>query len=151
VNWKTIRILCASAILIGCGAGGMQTSSNTPVMPQQGSIQVGQWEFTMSPTNGNQNVNVESDLTATPIGAIGSNPTATALYWKQIGDSLPNLYSYCLGLQTTFSVSGNTVTALLFEGTNQLVKATSTLSADGKSMNGSFQLSHGSLRCSAHD
>jgi hypothetical protein len=55
-------------------------------------------EFTMSPTNGNQNVNVESDLTSTPIGAIGSNPTATALYWKQIGDSLPNLYSYCLGL-----------------------------------------------------
>lgn len=29
-------------------AGGMQTSGNTPVMPQ-GSIQVGQWEFTMSP------------------------------------------------------------------------------------------------------
>jgi hypothetical protein len=149
VNWKTIRILCASAILIGCGAGGMQTSSNTPVMPQQGSIQVGQWEFTMSPTNGNQNVNVESDLTSTPIGAIGSNPTATALYWKQIGDSLPNLNSYCLGLQTTFSVSGNTVTALLFEGTNQLAKATSTLSADGKSMNGSFQLSGATVPCGA--
>jgi hypothetical protein len=149
VNWKTIRILCASAILIGCGAGSMQTSSNTPVMPQQGSIQVGQWEFTMSSTNGNQSVNVESDLTSTPIGAIGSNPTATALYWKQIGGSLPNLYTYCLGLHTTLSVSGNTATALLFEGTNQLAKATATLSADGKSMNGSFQLSGATVPCGA--
>jgi len=149
MNWKTIRILSASVILIGCGAEGMQTPNNTPVMPHQGSIQAGQWEFTFSSASGSQNVYVESDLTSLPVGGIVSNTTATALYWNQTGGSLANLYSYCLGLQATFSVSGDTVTALLFEGTNQVAKATATLSADGNSMNGSFQLSGATVPCGA--
>jgi hypothetical protein len=148
MNWKAIRILSTS-ILIGCGTGGMQTSNNALVMPQQDSIQLGQWEFTISPANGNQNVYVESDLTSMADGEIVSNTTATALYWNQTGGSLTNLYSYCLGLQATFSVSGNTVTALFLEGTNEVARTTATLSADGKSMNGSFQLSDATAPCGA--
>jgi hypothetical protein len=149
MNWKTIRILSASAILIGCDAGGMQTPSNTPVMPQQGSIQLGQWEFTISSASGNEDVFVESDLTSMPVGGIVSNTTATALYWNQTGGSIANLYSYCLGLQATFSVSGNIVTVLFLEGTNQVAKATAILSPEGKSVNGSFQLSGATVPCGA--
>jgi hypothetical protein len=121
----------------------MQTSNNSP------SIQAGQWEFTISSTNGNPNVYVESDLTSTPVGGIASGITGTAVFWNQGSGSLALLYAYCLGVQTTFSMKGNTVTALLFEGTNQVAQASATLSADGKSMDGSFQLSGGTGLCGA--
>jgi len=127
----------------------MQTSNDTLVTRQQDNIQLGQWEFTVSPTNGNQNVYVESDLTSMPVGGIVSSTKATALYWSQTGGSFANLYSYCLGLQGTVSINGNAVTALFLEGADQIAEATATLSADGRSMNGSLQLSAATVPCGA--
>jgi hypothetical protein len=140
-------VLLLSIVLVGCGGGG--SSSTTTPTPQGATMQAGQWEFTIVSTNGNHNIYVEADLTATPVGAIGSNLTATALFWPQTGGSIAGLYDYCVGEQTTFSVSGNTVTALLFEGSNQVAKATATLSSDGKSMTGTFQVNGVKDLCTA--
>jgi hypothetical protein len=141
--------LAASAMLIGCGGMSLQSPSNPPVMPLQSTMQAGQWEFTIASSDGSTDVYVESNLTAKPSGGISSNTTATALYWTQGGstDKLAALYVYCRGVQAAFSTTGNNVIALLFEGTTQIAQATATLSADGKSMNGSFQLSGGTSLC----
>jgi hypothetical protein len=122
--------------LCGCGGGG--SSSTTPPTPQGATMQTGQWEFTIASTNGNPNTYVEADLTSTPVGAIGSYVTATVLF-QTGGGTIGGLYNECVSFQTTFSVSGNTVTALLFQGSNQIAQATATLAADGKSMTGTTQ------------
>jgi hypothetical protein len=141
MNWKTIGTLFASGMLIGCGGMGMQTSNMSPAAP------TGQWEFTISSASGNPNVYVESDLIAAPMGETSSNMTGTALYWNQNGGSLALLYSYCLGVHTALSMSGNNITAQLFEGGNEVAQATATLSVDGKTMNGSYQLTSGTQLC----
>jgi hypothetical protein len=131
---------------IGCGGGSQTSISPTP---QQASIETGQWEFTIASTN--PAVYVETDLTE-PQGmesSIGSYIYATALFWNQNGGSIAGLYEDCVNWQTTLSVTGNAVTAMVFSGSTQAAQATATLSADGKSMSGTFQLNGVSALCSA--
>jgi hypothetical protein len=131
-------VLLSAFFVGGCGGG----TSTSPITPQQANIQTGQWEFTIASTNGNPNIFVETDLTE-PQGmesAIGSYIYATALFWPQTGGGVAGLYDYCVNEQTSLSVVGNAVTAMIFEGSNQVAQATATLSADGKSMNGTYQL-----------
>lgn len=137
-------LVFVSILLNGCGGGGI----NSPASPTQ-AMQTGQWEFAIASTNGNPVIYVEADLTATPVGAIGSYIPATALFWPQTGGGIAGFYDYCVNQQTSFSVTGNTVTALLFSGSTQVAQATATLSADGKSMTGTFQLSGVSALCAA--
>ncbi len=118
-------------------------------------MQIGQWEFTVASTNGDPNIYVEADVLhggtpgGNPSAGLGSYIYETALFWPQTGGSIAGSYEYCTNWQTSFSVTGNTVTALLFAGTNQVAQATATLSTDGKSMTGTFQLTGVSALCAA--
>jgi hypothetical protein len=142
---KLHAILVGIFVLCGCG-GGSSTNPNTS--PQ--NMQLGQWEFTVTSTNANPTVYVETDLSnGGGTTGIGSYISATAVFWNQTGGSIAGLYDYCTGEQTTLSVTGNNVTALVFVGSTQLAQATATLSSDGKSMQGTYQLSgNGTAVCS---
>jgi hypothetical protein len=146
---KILAIVILCFALVGCGGGGQSTTPTTSTTPQQASFQTGQWEFSVQSTNSNPTIFVESDETATPVGAIGSYVTATDLFWNQTGGYIAGLYDSCSNYQTTLSVSGNTVTGLLFAGSTQIAHTTATLSADGKSMSGTFQLDGVTAFCAA--
>jgi hypothetical protein len=140
---KALAVLCSILFVFagsGC-SGSVGTNSNTPSTPNQVAMQAGQWEFTIASTN-NPNIFIEADITTTPLGGSQSSQFGTALFWNQTGGRIAGLYEYCVSLQTTFSITGNTVTALLFDATttNQIAHATATLSTDAKSMTGTFQL-----------
>jgi hypothetical protein len=127
-------LIVLAVMMSGCGA------TSSPTNPQ--NMQLGQWEFAVTSTNGSPVVYVETDLSnGGGTTGIGSYINATAVFWNQTGGSIAGLYNYCLGTQTTFSVTGNNVTALVFVGSTQLAQATATLSSDGKSMQGTYQLS----------
>jgi hypothetical protein len=142
----TTWLVCLAILLTGCGGGS--SGSRTPT-PTQVVMQTGQWEFTIASTNGNPNIYLEADMASTPVGAIGSYITATALFWPQTGGSIAGLYDYCVNWQTSVSVTGNSVTVLLFSGSTQVAQATATLSPDGKSMTGTFQLNGVAGLCAA--
>jgi hypothetical protein len=131
------------------GCSGAANSRNPPT-PSQATMQAGQWEFTLASTGSNPKIFVEADITTTPLGGSQSSGTGTALFWDQTGGRIAGLYDDCVGVQATFSISGNTVTALLFDATstNQIAHATANLSTDTKSMTGTFQL-NGSALCAA--
>lgn len=125
----------------GCSGAPGTNSTTTSSTQSQEVMRTGQWEFTIACPN-NPNVSIESDVTSIPLGGSQSDQLGTAMFWNQTGGHIAGLYEYCVGLQSTFSITGNTVTALFFEATttNQVAHATATLSTDAKSMTGTFQL-----------
>jgi hypothetical protein len=138
-------LIILAVMMSGCGA----TSSPTNPYTSPGNMQLGQWEFTVVSTNGSPAVYVETDLSnGGGKTGIGSYINATAVFWNQTGGSIAGLYDYCIGEQTTLSVTGNTVTALVFVGSTQLAQATATLSSDGKSMQGTYQVGAATAVCS---
>lgn len=143
-------LLCVLCIaLLGCGSGGSYNGgSNSTSNP---TMHTGQWEFTIASTNGNPNIYMEADVSSPSgnAGSLGSYVYETALFWPQTGGSIAGSFEYCVNEQTTFSVTGNSVTAMLFSGSTQVAQATATLSADGKSMTGTYQLNGVSALCAA--
>jgi hypothetical protein len=149
---KALAVLCILFVFAFSGCSGTRGgNSQTPPPQNQATMQAGQWEFTIASANGNPNVFAEADVTTAPMGGSLSSSTGTALFWPQTGGQIAGLYDDCVGLQATFSISGNTVTALLFPATapNPVAQATATLSTDTKSMTGTFQLSGVTALCGA--
>jgi len=147
VSYATVLFL--SIVSSGCGGGAISTQSPTSPRSGQSVMQTGQWEFTIASTNGNPNIYVEADLTSAAVGSMGSYVTATTLFWPQTGGGIAGLYQDCHNEQTSFSVTGNAVTSMLFNGSTQVAQATGTLAADGKSVTGTFQLNGVSALCAA--
>lgn len=142
---RLLPVVSLSLILAGCGLAGGNSAN-----PSQATMQIGQWEFTVASTNGDPNLYVEADVTnGNGTTGYGSYINATAMFWPQNGGPIAGAYDYCSGFQTTYSMTGQTVTALLFAGSTQVTTATATLAADGKSMSGTFQMTGASAFCAA--
>jgi hypothetical protein len=130
-------IFIAIVLLLATWLGGCGFVARNPNAP----MQAGQWEFAMESTNADPTIFIESDLTGpSATGVSTSGLFATRLLKLQTGASIGGLFADCTGVQTSFSVSGNKVTASLSDGTTQLAQANATLAPDGKSLTGTFQL-----------
>jgi hypothetical protein len=144
-KWLT---LFAVAALAGCGGGGGSSTTTTTLIPQDATMQAGQWEFIATPATGGQPVYVEVNLAGSN-AAIGSTVFNTSLF--QFGGSIGGQFSDCANWETSNEVTGsNSFSGTLSSPgstppTNQ-VTYTGTLASGGQAVSsGSYSAPNSSL------
>jgi hypothetical protein len=128
-------VLCA--VLAACGGAGKSTSGNGGGGGGGGNVtmQAGQWEFVITPSNGAAPFYVEANLTDSGNGVFAS-VSNTNLYQPQtiVGGSIGT--GFCGNFTFNGDISGNALTGNLNGGAIQNATFSAVVGANGQSVSG---------------
>jgi hypothetical protein len=133
MKWLTLLAILS---LTGCGGGSVQQS----VVPTSAAMQVGQWEFVVTPNNGSAPLYIESNLSDNGPG-LYSAQSQTMLYVS--GGGYPQdeggLFSACFNFEFNANPTGKSLAGILNSSNAVLLNASGTLTtADQVASGGTY-------------